>query len=155
MGLCHWKVRLVKSCWCKLTEELLHVSPSYPTGVTCRVKKDLLIFLAPLLYLVRHLLLSLHSSVYFLHFFYVLKFSPLWDIKLFSIKLSWVIPIWQNNINTKAFPNTMVSKKYFTQLMMCLETYIVFLFYAFSFLSEDTNGLTKLVASSEGISVRF
>lgn len=49
----------------------------------------------------------------------------------------------------------MVSKKYFTQLMMCLETYIVFLFYAFSFLSEDTNGLTKLVASSEGISVRF
>lgn len=43
----------------------------------------------------------------------------------------------------------------FQQLVMCLETYIVFLLYAFSFLSGDTNGLTELAAYSEGISVRF
>lgn len=148
MRLCHWKVILVKSYWCKLTEDL-HVCPSYP------VHKTLLIFW--------HFtssgicfLLCIHLCIFCI-FFNVLKFSPLWDIRLLSVKMSWVIPASQNNRNTKAFQNTIVSKMEFCfqQLVMCLETYIVFLLYAFSFLSGDTNGLTELAAYSEGISVRF
>lgn len=100
-------------------------------------------------------LLCIHLCIFCI-FYGVLKFSPLWDIRLLSVKMSWVIPVWQNNKNTKAFQNTVVSKKYcFQQLMMCLEAYIVFLFYAFSFPSGDTNGLTKLAAYSEGTSARF
>lgn len=105
MGLCSCKVRLVKLCWHKSTEEL-SVCPSYS------IHKTLSKFWHPLVIL---------SSICFLHciplffycIFYILKFYLVEHWIVLSIRTWCLTPIWLKDRNTKSSRDAVVSEKHY------------------------------------------
>lgn len=152
MGLCSWKVRFVKHCGCKLTEELLSMCPGYS------VHETLSVFWHPLVILSGSCFL-LCVPLCFYCVFCMLKFCPLWSTELFSIKVMWSVWfLFDRMIEIQILPGRSGVREAllcFQQLMMCLETYIIFLFYSFSFLTGDSKALMNWVVYSEEISVKF